>query len=149
MATGKERPVFNILYSHDCVDVVRKLSQLVSKFSLKRCGILQQYTKPPDLTPFNLRTEQPSWVNYSRFFTTVFSQKPMPWNIHSQDPLRNKGVTCTNDDTQKYITNQFPDIDLCYKLIINVNFFPTPKAYCKNKYPFLGMLCLISLLNTL
>lgn len=35
MATGKERPVFNILYSHDCVDVVRKLSQLVSKFSLK------------------------------------------------------------------------------------------------------------------
>lgn len=41
MATGKERPVFNILYSHDCVDVVRKLSQLVSKFSLKRLGILQ------------------------------------------------------------------------------------------------------------
>lgn len=57
MATGKQRPVFNILWSHDCVDVVRKLRLLVSKFTLKRCGILQEYMKPPDLTPFNLQTE--------------------------------------------------------------------------------------------
>lgn len=49
MATGKQRPVFNILWSHDCVDVVRKLSLLVSKFTLKRCGILQEYMKPPIL----------------------------------------------------------------------------------------------------